>query len=261
VDSFQLVVQGAAHPVDDAQRIRGRGVRAPGHVLVGSQEDQVLRVEPAGAVVADMVLKPEQGEPGADEVEPHALWRRGVGVGANDRRAFQRCSRSRSRGPRSRDCPSTDLSPQPLPRGGAVPAFAAHRGPVAGHDGSADCGMPRGSGPVPERHGPPVDLVCLQERRATPSLDLCGECPADANRVAHTGVHAIAPGGRDLVDCVAGEPYPAQGGGFHAEGLTQLFLHVLAEGTAGRPGRQCSQWPPERTATFRPYAAAPRPRR
>ncbi len=52
-------------------------------------------------------------------------------------------------------------------------------------------------------------LVAVEQRRATPAVQHCGELPADVDRVAHAGVHAIAAGGNVLMHRIAREKHAA----------------------------------------------------
>ncbi len=65
------------------------------------------------------------------------------------------------------------------------------------------------------RHGLPLDLVAVEERRSAPAFDHRRELPAEIDRIAHARVHAEPAGRAVLVDGVAGEqhvaPLPAIG--------------------------------------------------
>src|SRR5215207_2943097 len=66
-------------------------------------------------------------------------------------------------------------------------------------------------GPLAIAHGNrlTLDLIAVEQPRATPSLRHRGELPADVDGVGDSAVHAVAAGGNDLVGGVTREEDPA----------------------------------------------------
>ena len=94
-------------------------------------------------------------------------------------------------------CAERRAAPRPLRR---VVLETRRHDPAVHHPGAAHAQLR-----VAHAHGPPLDLIAVEEPRPGPALMHGGELPAEIHHVADAGIHAEPAERREQVRGVAGE--------------------------------------------------------